>query len=208
MKLITTAFLSLVAAAGIVSATPVKTVQADLVNVGSPLLQGNVYVGPYTLNVNGTNFAALCIDFQDHATVGTTYSAYETNLSSNSLSNTYNPTWSKQYQEEAYLMTLIVKPNADRTDIQDAAWAITDSKFKASTSAQSFINLALANYTTVDLSTFDIISGVDPNCDDRTQEFLIDPSANVATPEPSTMLLMGGGLLVAGLAGRKMAKKA
>lgn len=205
MKFTASLFLSLIAAAGILSATPIQTVSADVVNAGTKLVDSNgYYVGPYTLNVNGTNYAALCVDFQDVATLGQTYSAYESQLNG-SLADTYHPTWSTQYKEEAYLMSLILQPGADRIDIQHAAWAITDSSYHANSAAQAFINLAVANYSTLDLSKFDIISGTSQGCN-RAQEFIIDPSANVATPEPASMLLMGGGLAIAGLLRRKSKK--
>lgn len=209
MKYIASCFLCLAASAGMLSATPVTTVRADVVNAGTPLLdQHHDFVGPYTLNVNGTNYSALCIDFEDNATLGQTYSAYETQLSSNNLSDTYHPTWSIQYKEEAYLLSLILQPHADRIDIQHAAWAITDSSYHANSAAESFVHLAMANYNSLDFSKFEIISGKEASDCNRAQEFIIDPSANVTTPEPASVLLMGGGLLAAGLARRKMVKKA
>jgi hypothetical protein len=210
MKRIATYFLSFVAAAGILSATSVQTVNADLTGVGTKLMDSqSYYVGPYTLNVNGTSYAALCVDFQDNATIGTHYTAYETQLGSGDLSHTYHPTETVQYKEEAYLLNLILQPNADRIDIQHAAWSITDPNYKANNSAEAFVNLAEANYQTLNFNNFDIISGAFTGSG-RAQEFMIEvPGAPAAAaPEPSTVLLMGGGLLVAvGLARRKMSKK-
>jgi hypothetical protein len=121
------------------------------------------------------------------------------------LSNTYNPTFAQQYEEEAYLMSLILKPGADRIDIQHAAWAITDSSYKATGTAATYLSQATADYKTADFSQFDIISDIDKTDCNRSQEYMID---GTASPEPASMLLLGGGLLVVGLARRKVAKKA
>ena len=194
-------------AVNILSATPIPVVTAELVNAGSPkIVQNGVYIGPYTLNINGVNYAAMCIDFEDDSTIGTSYSAYETQVSSNNFSETYHPLWGTKYKEEAYLLSLILQPNADRIDIQDAAWAITDSHFIASTAAKVYIDMAEKNYFTMtNLSDFEIISGTNQGYG-RAQEFMIDPRANA--PEPASVFLIGGGLLMAGLARRKRAKVA
>jgi hypothetical protein len=209
MKFFTTCFLSLCATAGVLSATPVNTFTATLLNVGSPLLtdKNSAAVGPYTLKINGVSYAALCMDDSDTAILGTSYSAYETQVGTD-LSKTYNPTFTTQYKEEAYLMSLILKPGADRIDIQDAAWSITDSSYKVSKTAATFVSLAASNYQTIDFSKFFIVSDVNKNDCGRQQEFLINQTASAASPEPATMLLMGGGLLVAGVARRKRMPKA
>ena len=201
MKFLASSFVALVAAAGLASATPVTTVTAKLVNAGSPVItdsDGND-VGPYTLSINGVKYSALCVDFSDESWVNETWQAYESPLNG-SLANTYLPSDSKQYKEEAYLLSLILQPGADRTDIQHAAWAITDPWYWANSAAQQYINLAQANYSTVNTANFDIISDVDQDCY-RAQEFIIEPSANA--PEPASLLLVAGGLIAAGLARRK-----
>jgi hypothetical protein len=209
MKLIASCLLTAFAAAGILSATPI-TVTAELQNAGPTdpnLKDSNGYlVGPYTLTVNGTTYLTMCVDIQDWSYVGTSYSAYETQLGGN-LSNTYHPSDAVQYAEEAYLMTLIVKPGADRADIQDAAWAITDLSYSASSAAKNYEALAAANYSSVNLSGFDLISGTTTGSS-RSQEFLINPGPVAATPEPATIFLLAGGLIAVGVMRRRKTVKA
>jgi len=212
MKLFATCLLAAFAVTGIVSATPITTVTAELLAAGptDPNLKDSqgYLVGPYTLSVNGKSYLTMCVDVDDWSYVGTSYSAYETPLSGGNLSDTYHPGDSVQYAEEAYLLTLLLKPGSDRTDIQDAAWSITDSSFKIGSAAQAYVKQAVANYASLNLSGFDLISGVNQGTG-RSQEFLIDPGpAAVATPEPATVFLLGGGLALAGLVGRRKMVKA
>jgi hypothetical protein len=207
IKFLAPFLLTALAATGTLSAAPV-TVNAELLAAGpnDPNLKDSAgyLVGPYTLQVNGTTYLTMCVDIQDWSYVGTTYSAYETQLSSGNFANTFHPSYGVQYDEEAYLMTQLLKPGADRIDIQDAAWAITDSAYTPSAAAKTYINLAVANYSSVNLAGFDLITDVFTGSG-RSQEFLIDPGPSTATPEPASLFLLGGGLLAVGLVRRRKA---
>ena len=62
-------------------AAPVTT-QIMLANAGTPLLgDGHYYVGPYTVKINGVDYAALCVDFLHEASVGTNWNVYINDLS-------------------------------------------------------------------------------------------------------------------------------
>ncbi len=127
------------------TAAPITT-QITLANAGTPLLSdGQDYVGPYTITMNGLNYAALCVDFLHDSSVGASWNVYVNNLSTD-ISHSYNPGSLTAYKEEAYLYGLLTQPNADRIAIQHAAWHITDPAYQADSAAQSFINLAGANY--------------------------------------------------------------
>ena len=131
-------------AGAVLSAAPLA--QVSLVNAGSPLVDdGQYYVGPYTLSINGQNVAAMCVDFQDESYVGDTWTASLSQVGGN-LSATYHADDAVQYKEEAYLYSLLTLPGADRVDIQHAAWSITDPGYSINAAAQVYANLALANY--------------------------------------------------------------
>jgi hypothetical protein len=188
-------------AAAVSIAAPVTT-QVTLTGAGAPLLSdGQYYVGPYTVTIGGVNYAALCVDFLHDTNVGTTWSAYVNNLSTD-ITHAYNPGNLTAYREEAYLFNLLTSPNADRIDIQHAAWHITDADYQADAAAGSFVALAQANYASVNLAGFQILSSSSAN---RQQEFLIYNASTV--PEPGTFLLMAGGLLLAVVLSRRQLRK-
>ena len=208
MKTISILFTAALISAATVSATPVT-----LVNAGNPsnLLLGNIYVSPYTLTVYGQNYAAMCIDFADESYVGTTWDANVTSVASNNFSATYHhadANVAQEYDEEAYLYSLITQPNIssqNRTDIQEAAWEITDSAYTATSDAsgvQSYINQATTaynnNFAGFNFSGYEIISSSGGR---KQQEYLI------ATPEPGSLTLLGAGLLIAGLFAARQHRK-
>jgi PEP-CTERM motif-containing protein len=199
MKFIWTFFL----AAGLLAATPMTTT-VKLVNAGNPstLVVDGTFIGPYTLQINGQNYAAMCIDFSDETSVGTSWLAYETSVAGGDFSKTYQHTdWNvaKEYEEEAYLFSQITKSgisSTTRTDIQEAAWKITDPSYHPTdpSGVNAWITQAQNNYASLNLSGFQIISSVGTP---HQQEFI------VFTPEPGSFALLGAGLMVAGIAGRK-----
>src|ERR1700728_3620236 len=199
MKLFTTFLIAAVA----LSAAPITT-QVKLVNAGSPsdiansvtidgVTKTGVYFGPYTLLMNGQDMAALCIAFNDTSHVNDTWNAYVTQVGSSNLSDTYHPTYGQEYEEEAYLFSQIIKPGADRTGLQEAAWditayGITNSSYKYLIGDNSYIDAALADYSTMNFSGYEIVSDTVAGAE---QEFI------VCTPEPGSLTLLGAGLLIA-----------
>ncbi len=192
----------------ILSAAPVNVV---LLNAGNPLAvnpSGQYYVGPYTLTLNGTATPAMCVDDFIDNNVGSKWRAYETNAASPDLSHTYlgngstmvdgiSFTNSQVYQAEAYLFSLISEPGADRSDIQEAAWAIMDPTTLSNVfstneaNVENYLDAAYENSPSFDASGYIIISDVDKG---SKQEFI------ASAPEPATVALFGGGLLAAGAA--------
>ncbi len=201
MKYILTFFMF----GALLSAGPVSV---TLVNAGNPVLHdGNgVDVGPYTLSLNGMNYAALCVDNKDWSQLNSPWSADLTAVNSSNLSDTYHPAEGIEYEEDAYLYSLITKPGADRVDLQHAAWDIINDSITSSTSLAglhlfsgdtSLINQATADYNKsgLNFADFEIVSGFDKGTG-REQEFII--GGNCDAPEPASFALLGVGLLMAG----------
>jgi hypothetical protein len=185
-----------------VSANPVVTVPGE---------GGDA--GPYTLNVNGQSVLGMCMD--DFLNVSNnTWTANVTAVNSSNLSNTilgnqtvsYNGhtlTSSQTYEMEAYLFSEIIQPNADRGDLQLAAWALMDSDtmydvfhdhHSYDTTAQNDLagayDTILNPHSGFNPGNYEILTDTVKY---GSQEFI------VASPEPSTCLLLGSGLLLAGI---------
>lgn len=210
MKLLTSFFA--LGAAAVLSASPVQTTSVKLVNAGNPVVtvnsvtidgdrKTNVDIGPYTLQINGQDYAAMCIDFFDESNVGDQWNAYTTAVGSSNLSNTYHPSDGKEYEEDAFLFSMITAPgvtSTQRTGIQEAAWdimayGITNSSYKYLIGDNSYIDEALNGYSTMNLSGYEIISDDVAGCE---QEFIIDAPPTPSVPEPASCALMGTGLLL------------
>ncbi|HEX4167289.1 MAG TPA: hypothetical protein VHZ55_17630 [Bryobacteraceae bacterium] len=172
-------------------AAPITRV--TLVDVGSPIISDHSNdVGPYDMRINGRNVPVLCIDLADESKIGQQWSAAIDNLAGN-LSATYHPNARIEYAEEAYLFTLIIKPGADRLDLQHAAWAITDLSYQPNAAAEKFVLQAEQNASTVNLAGFEIISEMPGFKGPREQEFLA-----AAAPEPFLTNFVAG-LIAVGL---------
>jgi len=208
--------LGLAAAAALLSLAPAAfatEANLELTSGGSNVAYG-VYIGPYTLTVNGVSTQMVCDDFADDSYLNETWTA---NLYS--FSSLTNTKWGNQpglYDQAAWLtLHLFSSPNAKESDaIQYALWAVFDGSdvktYLGSNGGASFYNdssdadgvaywLNLAgqqNYTAGEFSNFQIYT---PNTQDPMscstagqncppQEFLLP------NPEPRSILLLATGL--------------
>jgi hypothetical protein len=192
--------------AGLLSASPVSV---TFVNAGNPVVVGYGFdVGPYTLSVNGQNTLAMCMD--DFYETSGSWTANQTAVSSSNLAGTYlgNATYNiggytlssgQIYTAEAYLFSLLVKPGADRANIQEAAWAIMDPAtlntiFSTNnTQVENYLLLAATNYSSFDTTGYQILSQVNPGQHPQQEFMTFIPST--ATPEPASIALFGAGLI-------------
>jgi hypothetical protein len=189
--------------AALASAT---TVQLTVVGAGTPALLDSThnYVGPYQLTMNGQNISAMCMN--DYDVAHGSWTANETVVSGTDFSKTYlgnhsynvlghQFTSAQIYTDEIYIFSELIRPNADRIDLQDAAWTIMDyatghTPHSTNQAVTNIIANVEANAGSFNTSGFEILSQVNPGRDPE-QEFI------VATPEPSTLPLFAGGLLLA-----------
>jgi MYXO-CTERM domain-containing protein len=171
----------------------------------SPITVTLLNANPYTLKVDGMNVAGLSVDKNGSNLLGN-WPANITSISSGNFSNTYHPTESVEYKEDAYLYSLITP--SDRVDIQHAAWDIIDNsitnssqiaglelagKLSANDGALPYINDALNGYGSFNFSGYEIVSS---NTECYREEYII--SSNCDAPEPTSFALLGAGLLMAG----------
>lgn len=192
-----------------VAAAPVLSAQAALrFDNGGSINDGHYYVGPYQGNLGtqtgstfqpGTEITINCVDFFHEVNNGDVWKVNSTSLAGD-LSNTrLGNSGRTQYEQAAFLTTQYAgASNSDVVNIQHAIWTImgaTDYSSGANLAAITpWLTLANASYQNVDYSGFTILTqvgaagDVTPN-DGTKQEFV------TTTPEPSSMALLGTGLI-------------
>jgi PEP-CTERM motif len=176
------------------SADPIVPVAAEN---GAP-------AGPYLLTFDGTSILGMCMN--DFRGADGTWTVSVTSLSNPNLGNTllgnssdvfgYQFTSTQMYTMEAYLFQELIKPNADRANIQLAAWALMDPTTlngvvgSNNTTVENYLYAAYDNISNIDTGAFAILTDVN----NTHQEFM------TSTPEPGSLALLGFGLLAVGAA--------
>ncbi len=166
-----------------------STVAVQFVGMGGAN-QNGIYTYPYYLTVNGgAPTWMMCDDFYDRIGVGDSWQANITPLSSGDMSLTRFGDLT-EYEEAAYL--LLQTGVTDPSQWGNINWAIWDI-FDPSADPGPYlpgVEYWLNKAETVDLSTinFSDVQILTP-VGDGGQEFLF------VTPEPSTLLLVGTGIL-------------
>ncbi len=166
-------------------AGPIYTGTATLTGVNGASVDGS-YTSPYYLTLNGQQYNVWCDDYPDHVSVG---ESWEVNVFSGD-----DQTGAYFAPDDYPLLFALVRdanlnPGA-QIDIQQAIWSIEDSAYSIDAEAAQWITTARTE--TVDPSRFIIISGVNPNASDRTQEFI----AMIHNPEPRSWLMITSGFVV------------
>lgn len=182
---------------------------------------GGVDTYPYyfTINSKGSEIPLLCVSFQDNINQGETWDANIDPIGTSGISLTIT-----EQEEDAWLDSQILAPGASSTAVTDAqwaAWVVGDSSLTTyylehnlglSSSMVSSIDtdvsdaLAFADNSKTDLAgdpsfyagyeLYVPIDGTQPRGDGIPQTF-IGPAPTSPTPEPSSLVLFGSGLLTA-----------
>ncbi len=174
-------------------ATPVE---AGFAGLGGQSQNGE-YIYPYFITIdNGAQIAMMCDDFYHQSSVGDTWQANITSLTSGDLSKTrFNNL--TEYQEAGFLLMQVNNSNqAEWGNINFAIWKTFNSSVNmggtpAGTLGPDYwYNLAqTSDLSNIDFSGVEIVTPLHPGCDSGDQEFLF------MAPEPSTLMLIGSGLI-------------
>jgi len=181
-------------------------------------------ISPYNITISGTSTTAYCDDFANDDSIGETWTANLTNLGSGDLSNTRYGGISqtlatangsanydgRQLYEMAAWLTLQYGSNAINNGvIQDTIWDLFNpnagdpSSQPPQAGSTTWLFAAETNYGGIDAADFSILTNTAPvtlSGTGQVQEFML-------TPEPSSTLLLGLGLIAVAFGGRCVTRR-
>jgi hypothetical protein len=173
----------------------------SLANVGNGATtpNGADYVGPYGIGVNGTTLNAYCLDIDNDITLGETWQATATTLSTNS---------SADQKTAAEIIYAAQHGTISQVSAQLEIWALLDDD---ATVAVGLTQQEANQLHYYELAGLDNIGGnalfnqftlftAEPGSQSSggtAQDFLTDAGVPAEAPEPCSLYLLGTGLIAA-----------
>jgi hypothetical protein len=206
-------FIVLAVALSLASSAKADTVSITLTGVSGGV-QGNVYTSPYYATIGNTaNVPIVCDDYSHDVYIGESWIASVStfaDLSNTRFGNQANAL--QLYDEAAYLFNALSQVPSQIGNISFALWAIFDpsdvttsagwttggNAINPTSAAGWLANAQGQTYTAGEFSNFEVLTP----CTQSSQGLVCPSTLStspqeylVRTPEPSTVLLLGIGLL-------------
>ena len=201
-------FAGLLLAASFVAVAPLRAQTPLTLVEGGPVSAFGYQVGPYTgLLGAGSSAQSLfiyCVDVAHTVTPGQQWEVNLTNLGTGVGIGTNTRSGNlTAYRQAAWLTTQYALHPDATADIQATIWNLFGAAAGIAPSSNYWFLEAQNNYASLDYSGFLVATDVNMALEASAQEFIL------ATPEPSTVILLATGLLgVLGVAARGRRRQA
>jgi hypothetical protein len=178
--------LLLAAVAANASPTPVDVA---LTAVGPIFYGAPIYPYDVTVSEGFGNLATASDSYNNHSSVGSSWTAFAIELTGGNIAGTlFQSQGVFAYEVAAYLLRGI------QSDPADYSWAIWDN-FGASGLPPDPAGLALLTNAQANATLADLNGVIAFTPEDTTQDELLGLGYATATPEPSSLMLLGSGVL-------------
>ena len=210
-------FLSTAFISAVLVSSPAFGDSVKFIGATGPVV-GGVYVTPYQLQesgiLGGATINVICDDYSDEVVPGETWNAkIETFSANGTLSPGAKfagvPNSNTLYDEAVYLYSEFLSGQADAGGTNYAIWGLFDHSvvgswpYDSTDAAQLLAGITSSDLSNFNYSPYEIITPTGPgSIGTNPQEFIYKDSPK-PTPEPSSLLLLSGGLLGLGLLKRK-----
>ena len=182
-------------------------------------LYGDIYTAPYYISVNrGPAVPMMCDDDRTDISIGDSWTADSYALTAANLGDLKfadegsASTMLNDYEEAAWIESGVMKGSINPADGNAAVWSLFDSGFNTSldhadvetilANAQTAVNSGKLNFSGITIYT--------PNPLNSSQEFIYGTVCNQPSgaPEPATCAMIGGGLILLVVIGRRRRSRA